>query len=52
MVSVADTKKMSATDTMAPTLNSGANGMICGSANNPTSANPLKSTLPMNTAST
>ena len=52
IVSVADTRKISATDTMAPRLNSGANGMGCGSANNPTSAKPLKSTLPMNTAST
>ncbi len=50
MVSVADTRKMSVTDTMAPRSNSGANGMSCGSANSCRFANPLKSTAPTTTA--
>ena len=52
IVSVADTRKMSVTDTMAPRLNSGVNGMSCGSANSCMPANPLKSTAPMNSATT
>ena len=50
IVSVADTRKISVTDTIAPRLNSGVNGMSCGSANSSMFWKPLKSTAPATTA--
>lgn len=52
IVSVADTRKMSTKAMMAFILNSGLNGISLGSATALTSENALKSTIPMNSAST
>ena len=45
------TRYNSTTVTMAPALNSGMKGMICGRATGEMPAKPLKSTLPRHNAS-
>ena len=50
IVSVADTKKIIVTDTIALILNSGLNGIKCGTDMIPQSANPEKSTFPIGMA--
>ena len=50
MVSVAETRNIKVTERIAFALNSGLNGMICGSAMIEVSFNVEKSTIPMHTA--
>lgn len=50
MVSVADTRKISTTDTMASAWNSMRNGIRCGTAMTEVSRRAEKSTFPINTA--